>query len=177
MEYIVSEGRNFLILQKASQLDHFTGTTSLEHLPYAPMIAKVEKMLADRGRRYVKLSVEPTFLSYDNDCFSIHQSSATMTNTANQALSTASTFLRTKGRVMVDSDTGRRLGMFFFPRFFFKCFLGHFPAQRDYYIIQCIQQHHQQKYQQQQQQQLYMNNYHHRRAANQYGGNYSELEM
>ncbi len=145
MDFIVSAGDSFLFIRYMDSIDQFIGNVPLKNLEYQLMTSDMEQSLRERGAKYAKWSTKPHYFAYDNESFSIHKQKPQLNNGYNtfnqppQGIQATSTFLRTRGRVMLDTDTARRL--------------GHYAGERSSQgmaLIQNTQQYHQQKLNQQQ---------------------------
>eukprot|EP01114_Cavostelium_apophysatum_P010358 TRINITY_DN2398_c0_g1_i3.p1 TRINITY_DN2398_c0_g1~~TRINITY_DN2398_c0_g1_i3.p1 ORF type:complete len:771 (-),score=203.69 TRINITY_DN2398_c0_g1_i3:130-2235(-) len=117
LEFVAAAGSDsFLFVGYSEMINNFLGAKPLNSLHIQVADPALEKILTQRGRKCVQLASGHHYMSYGLDNFSLHLEA----RNANQNLRRAqhnenisvSSFLRAKGRVMVDVDTGRRLGHF-----------------------------------------------------------------
>jgi len=147
MEYAICVGDDqYAFIAKAEQLDSNT-RCPIESLPIRLMTKEIEDLLTKRGERYAAYCKDIQFMAYSSDCFFLHTSAYLPQGHAvlQQKVNNTSSLLKTKGRVIIDFETGRKL--------------GHFPTSSTStlgtQIIQRINTYHQLQQQQQQQEAMY----------------------
>jgi len=116
LEFLVSTGKKFIPVTHNDTIMEFLGQVPQDKLPYSPMSPEAQLNLAERGRRYAKLSLGSHYMSYQSDSFLLHMRKKpnNPAGYGQQGLQNvgASSFLRSSGRVMLDGDVGRRLSHF-----------------------------------------------------------------
>lgn len=108
-EFVVSTGEDsFVCVPHRFTIREFLGRLQLDKLDWRPLPEPLRDVLAERGRKYASLSNGHHFMAYASSGFSVHRFSTKQTEQVVQR----SAFLRTTGRVMLDTGTAQRLGHF-----------------------------------------------------------------
>lgn len=107
LQFIVSTGDQFLIIQHSDSFSQFSENVPMSSLRYHLMSPQMEAELTRRGEKYIKLSIGRHYMAYNPSSFRVHA------GVKRRILSNLSmtSFLQSTGRIMCDSEIAYRLGI------------------------------------------------------------------